>query len=407
MKKILKLLLFFVGFLIIFELIITIFKTYHNINYKIKTERIKYDINEIYKEGNYYLKIKNNVNIYSYEVPNSFFKKKKIVKDIYTYTMGDISCIYPVYKKDKVTSNIMCSKNNNSYSYEYYKERLKPFTSLLEKKGYSNISWNEESNKQNKLETLTVYPNNISDNTYIYIYNYKGFYAINNKQSVNIRLLKNDKYKNTLGTIVNKYYLLADYDENHSYKHFYRIDMTKNKIKKFKVKKEISKDSYINGVIDDDVYIFDKDNLVQYKINPNKKKQKEVGNKENKVLNYDLGFKRINVYKMRDEEIRFKTIDNYIDKLEKNTNIKYIEKDKDSYYYQTDNDDVYYYNTNSKIKVLLFNKKISDFKLVNNNLFFISDDTLYSYSIDKDINKLIKYSELSFNPDNRIAIYIE
>ena len=241
----------------------------------------------------------------------------------------------------------------------------------------------------------------------IYIYNYKGFYAINNKQSVNIRLLKNDKYKNTLGTIVNKYYFLADYDENHSYKHFYRIDMTKNKIKKFKVKKEISKDSYINGVIDDDVYIFDKDNLVQYKINPNKKKQKEVGNKENKVLNYDLGFKRINVYKMRDEEIRFKTIDNYIDKLEKNTNIKYIEKDKDSYYYQTDNDDVYYYNTNSKIKVLLFNKKISDFKLVNNNLFFISDDTLYSYSIDKDINKLIKYSELSFNPDNRIAIYIE
>lgn len=407
MNKIIKLLLIFFGLLIVFELIITIFKTYHNVNYKIKNEKIKYSINEIYKDGKYYLKIRNNSNIYSYEVPNDFFKRKKILKNVYTYTMGDIFCIYPIYKKDKVTSNIMCSKNNISYSYEFYKDKLKSFTNTLEKKGYKNSSWNEESNRQKKLDTLTIYPNSIGENTYIYIYNYKGFYAINRGNNSNIKLLKNDRYKNTLGTKVNKYYLMADYDENHSYKHFYRIDMTSNKIKKFKVKKEINKDSYINGVIDDEVYIFDKDNLVQYKINPKKKKQKEIGNKEDKVLNYNLGFKRINVYSMRDDEIKFKTIDNYIDKLEGNTNIKYIEKDKDTYYYQTKDDNVYYYNINSKVKVLLFNKKISDFKLVNNFIFFISDDTLYSYNIDADINKLIKYTEFTFNPDNRIAIYIE
>ena len=407
MKKIIKLILALIIVLIVFELLIFIFKTHHNTNYTVKNEKIKYKVNEIYKNKMYYLRVTNKDKIYTFEVPNNFYKRKKVIKKIYTYNLGNISCIYPKYKHNNASSNIICSKSNSTYSYEYYKNELNPFVKQLKKKGFSNPSWNEDSNKQKKLNNVTIYPNNINDDTYIYIYNYKGFYSINKENQNNIKVLQNDKYKNHLGVQVDKYYVMPDYDENHSYKHFYRIDMTKDKIKKFKVKKKVNSDSYINGVIDNELYLFDKDNLVQYKINPKKKKQKEVGNKEDKVLNYDLGFKRVNVYEMRDNIVKFKTVDDYINKLEKNTSIKFIEKDKDSYYYQTENNNVYYYNSNSKVKVLLFNKEITDFKLIKNTIYYISEDSLYSYNIDKDINKLVTYSELSFNPDNRIAIYEE
>ena len=86
---------------------------------------------------------------------------------------------------------------------------------------------------------------------------------------------------------------------------------------------------------------------------------------------------------------------------------KFIEKEKDTYYYVTKDNNVYYYNSNNKIKVLLFNKKIKDFKLAKETLFFIENDTLYSYNQKEGIKKLLTYKELSFNWDNRLAIYME
>ena len=183
--------------------------------------------------------------------------------------------------------------------------------------------------------------------------------------------------------------------------------MKKNKTKIRTTKQKISKDSYINGVIDNEIYLFDKDELKQYKISKNGKKVTEVGNKKNGALYYNLGFETKDIYSFRDNNLKFKTNNNYIKKIEGSTSIKFIENDKDTYYYVTDSNNVYYYNTNSKIKVQLFNKKISDFKLVNETLFFISDDTLYSYNQQEGIKQLLKYKELSFNWDNRIAIYME
>lgn len=181
--------------------------------------------------------------------------------------------------------------------------------------------------------------------------------------------------------------------------------MSKNKIKKIKLKKSISTDSYLNGIIDKEAYIFDKDELTQYKINPKKKKVIEVGNKEDKVLTYNLKFSKTDVYTLRDSEIKFKTINDHIKIIKNIKSINYIEKNNEDYYYQAKDNNVYYYNDITKLKVLLFNKKISDFKLINNTLYFISNKAMYSYNFKEGLKKIIVYNELSFNPENRIAIY--
>lgn len=406
MKKIAKLIIAIFIIILFFELIAFIFKNNHNIEYTIKNKPNKFTVNEIYKNKKYYILITNKNYKYSFEIDNNFHKKKKILTKIIEYQTKDALCIYPVIKKSN-EANIICSKDKKSYSYTYYKDMLKDFVKDLQNKGYQNNSWSDENNYQTKVDTLKIYNKNINNGAYIYIYKYDGFYAVNNETSEKLKLFKNDNYINTLGAQIDKYYIVPNYDQKHDYKDFYIINMTNNKIKTKTYKKEISKDSYINGVINNEIYIFDKDELKQYKIYKKGKKIKEVGNKEDEALYYDLKFKKRNAYDFRDEEITFKTFKDYISKVENSTSINYIRNNEDTYYYQTNNNDVYYYNTNNKQKVLLFNKKISDFILINKTIFFISEDTLYSYSINEGLKKLVVYSELEFNYKNRIAIYTE
>lgn len=406
MKKVIKLLIGIFILVLIFELIAYIFKTHHDITYTLKDANQTFKINEVYKNKKYYFKITSKDLVYSFEIPDEFHKKKEVITKIYSYQKDDLYCIYPMIEKNENT-NILCSKNNKSYAYTNYEKELTPFIETLKKQGYNSPSWQEKSNSSKKIETLSAYQNNIKEKTYIYIYKYNGFFSISKDSLEQIKLFENDTYINHLGTNIDKYYLIPNYDQKYDYDELYVIDMTNNKVKQRNLKYKISKDSYINGVIDNELYIFDKDELKQYKISKKGKKIKEVGNKEDGALYYNLKFETKSVYDFRDEELKFKTIKDYISQVEKNTSINYLQKTEDTYYYQTKNNDVYYYNLNSKTKVLLFNQKISDFTLVKDTLYFISDDTLYSYNFQEGLKKLITYSELSFNSKNRLAIYME
>lgn len=406
MKKVIKLLIGIFILVLIFELIAYIFKTHHDITYTLKDANQTFKINEVYKNKKYYFKITSKDLVYSFEIPDEFHKKKEVITKIYSYQKDDLYCIYPMVEKNENT-NILCSKNNKSYAYTNYEKELTPFIETLKKQGYNSPSWQEKSNSSKKIETLSAYQNNIKEKTYIYIYKYNGFFSISKDSLEQIKLFENDTYINHLGTNIDKYYLIPNYDQKYDYDELYVIDMTNNKVKQRNLKYKISKDSYINGVIDNELYIFDKDELKQYKISKKGKKIKEVGNKEDGALYYNLKFETKSVYDFRDEELKFKTIKDYISQVEKNTSINYLQKTEDTYYYQTKNNDVYYYNLNSKTKVLLFNQKISDFTLVKDTLYFISDDTLYSYNFQEGLKKLITYSELSFNSKNRLAIYME
>ena len=406
MKKVIKLLIGIFILVLIFELIAYIFKTHHDITYTLKDANQTFKINEVYKNKKYYFKITSKDLVYSFEIPDEFHKKKEVITKIYSYQKDDLYCIYPMVEKNENT-NILCSKNNKSYAYTNYEKELTPFIETLKKQGYNSPSWQEKSNSSKKIETLSAYQNNIKEKTYIYIYKYNGFFSISKDSLEQIKLFENDTYINHLGTNIDKYYLIPNYDQKYDYDELYVIDMTNNKVKQRNLKYKISKDSYMNGVIDNELYIFDKDELKQYKISKKGKKIKEVGNKEDGALYYNLKFETKSVYDFRDEELKFKTIKDYISQVEKNTSINHLQKTEDTYYYQTKNNDVYYYNLNSKTKVLLFNQKISDFTLVKDTLYFISDDTLYSYNFQEGLKKLITYSELSFNSKNRLAIYME
>ena len=404
MKKIVKLvikicLIFFALYLFMF-----IFKTKHNVNYEIKLDDKVFNVSEKLSRGNYYIKVSYDDYNYSFKVDNSYYKSKKIVDGIYTYSFDDYLCIFPLLEKDNI--DIMCSDKDNTYSYVYLEDRLDDFVKILEEKGYELDSWNDNNSKEKKLGSTLVYQDNIPLNTYIYIWKYNGFYSVSNKKLEQLNIFDSDTYVNDLGILVDKYYMIPDYNEKYEFDKLFVYNIANNKVKTIKLKKNISFDSYINGVVDGKVYLFDKDSLVQYEINPKKKKIKEVGNKKDGALFFDKEWLNLSVYDFRDNKLIFEDDYSYLEDVIDVTSLSYIFKSDNYYYYLDSSNDFYVYDSVMDVKMKLFNyEDIAYITSVDDDIYFVKDNVLYLYNNSSGISKILVYDELKFNTINRISIY--
>jgi len=402
MKKIIRNTLLIFLAIFILEIIVFIFKDNHKVEYKIVNDKT-FNVTEVYNKGNYYFNVNIDNNKFYFDYKNSSYKTKKVLKDVLYYEKKDLKCIFPVLKNEE-TINIFCLKDDTLYTYDYFKDDLHEFVDVISSKDYDVKNFSDDASYK-KFDKATVYINNILEDTYIYIWKYNGFYSLNKKETNQVNLFSNDIYSNNLGINVSKYYVIPNYDEKYEYSKFYVINMTNDKIKELKLKKKktITNDYYINGIVDDKLYIFDVDNSVQYKINPKRLKITEVGNKKDGGLFYDgTSFENLNIYNFKEEQLIFKE------------NIKIPEEIKgydeifitgENIYYTLNNDFIYYNKTLNK-NIYLFNMEdISNITLVDNTLYFIKGDALYYYDIYHGLKKIISYDELLFNKTNRYVVY--
>ena len=178
----------------------------------------------------------------------------------------------------------------------------------------------------------------------------------------------------------------------------YVYNMKNDKKKTIKLKNKISTDSYINGVVDKKIYLTDKDNLIQYRIDPKKRKVEEVGNTNDGGLTYQNNeFKSINMYEFRKTEIKYEQ--DYTDII---SDYQYINKVNNNYYYLK-NDTFYKYNSIFGVTQVLFKSEAENIVMNNEDIYFVKDNKLYLY--DGYLREILKYDELSFNSTNRYAVY--
>jgi hypothetical protein len=384
MKKVVKkVILLFLIFLLL-QLMLFIFKKEHNISYDLSFNNINYEINEVFKNNRYNFKIKVNNNYFVFDIDNNYHKKKKIIDKLYYYENNNTKCIYTPLEN----SDIVCLENEILKTFS--SSSASNFAKELKKLGYSNPNWNTKDSIIKKIDQVSVNANNVKDNTYIYLWKYNGFFSINNKSLDKINIFSNDTYINNLGILVDKYYLVPNYDEKYDFKTMYIYNMTKNKRKEIKFKKKVSYDSYINGVVDNKVYLFDKDNLIQYEIDVKKRKVNTVGDTKSGGLIYSNGkFKNINIYEFRKNNIFYEN--------------DYSSIIGESSYYLK-NKSFYKYNSIFKVSTLLFKvNNITNVSMANDDIYFISDNKLYLY--DGALKEILSYDELSFNSINRYAVY--
>ena len=331
MKRIIKLIFTFFIILLVIQILFGLFKTKHKINYTMHVDDKDVIIDEEYykKTGNYYLfNIIIDQHDFTFDVKNYFNKQKQIIKDIKIFEQDDLMCIYPILIKNKKNTTIACNLDNKQVTYTSIKDQydLKDFIQNIP-------NYNEDAyinnQKIEKINNNQIYIDNLKKEEILLLYEYNDLLKVTNKKNTTISFADYDIYNNDLGVLVGKYYILPKYEKLPLYNKLLIIDIIKNKTSELDL--ELSTNLYINGIIDNKLYLLDKSNLKLYEINPKKKNYQVVGNTQKEAKFYSDGWTVKNIYEIANNNLTFTY--NYPIKDEY---VKAFENEKYYYYYNKD-----------------------------------------------------------------------
>ncbi len=386
MKKIRYILfLIVIVLLVIFIHKLTIKK--FNTLYKVDKHIIKEEFYINNKKHTYNIRIDNK---YTYTIIKDLNKNKRIIKNIKTYKKNNISCIVPIYKKGN-SKEIYCLKDKVQVSnYYLLDENNSDYLEILSK---AKIKVPEKKEIESNYKKLTIY-NNLDNNRKYIIWNYKGIYVIGKNRNDYIKILDYDIYDNIMSIVNSRYFVLFENTKVTGIENIYYYDLKKNKLKSFKLEKKLDKDSYINGIYNDLIYVTDNKNKKQYTINISKEEIKEVGNAENDFIVYKNKTKRL-----------LNISDFFLKKQLFNNNLigKEIKEYDYSYYFEKDE---FYRKLDNGNKELLFElSEVNDWKVYDRDIILISDGIVYLYNDEAGLVKILSSNELKYNYKDIVRIW--
>lgn len=216
-----------------------------------------------------------------------------------------------------------------------------------------------------------------------YVWNGYGITELLSGKKYNF--LDKEFYDNNLSITIGEYILFVDYEQTHTFDRFYIFDSNKKKIIEWNIKYEIDFDSYFMGFVEDYVYLFDRKNMVQYKLNI-KKQKIEISSDNNGALYFDKKWSTKSL-----KELKYK--DYYM-------NNDYL------YDYYLDNDKLYLNVNNHKYNILVSNLKVKDIIYVDNNIvYYLVGEKIYCYQSGKGEYPILKDFEWNFSYKNKIFIF--
>lgn len=404
---ILLLLLFFIA-----QFAIVYFKQDHEATYQISKEDITFEVREQYnKKDNdtYYISITTGEYQFGYTIKNHFNKRKQILEDIELIHRDGTMCIFPIFDEEHNDHNIECSSGGILYSYEAQKTNpiTQELVNSLKEQGYQNSAWQEKTATGEKTTTSTVYKDNLLDDDYITIWNYQNLEIIKKTGAMEQNLSSYEKYENTHGALVGKYYIIPVYYNQNvfDFQELVIYDIVENKTDRLDLERTMSQDTYINGIVDGKLYYMDKDNLVQLEINPEKKQYRVIGNTELNGQMYNGSWETINIYDLVNEQKFQKDYSNIPEIASKNPVMTY-ENETDYYYYTDDGNFYRLSKRNLNLPILLFQQQnTKEVLFCRDTFYYLIDNSLYYYHENYGKRLILQNDELRYNDNNRIAVY--
>lgn len=410
MKRIISILILISILFFICQWTIGLLKKEHEVSYKVYFKDEVFEIKEIYKKelGNKYdISIKNRDMAYSYIIDNNYNKQKKIIKEIKYYNDSNNNCIYPILESGEGTY-IQCNEKGKTFSETSYPNQN--YIAEIKKELIASGYYKNESIDFTKTQTIgnnNYYPNALIETDIITVWNYKGIDIIDTEKTTSKNSLAFDKYENTHGYLVGKYYIVPNYLSSKvlEFSSVNIINIENKEMENLELNYTLSSNTYINGVINEKLYYTDPSNLLQIEINPAKKNVRLIGSKELGGQLYQGEWENTNIYDFATNRILF------TDKIPTTINEKYsyeeIIKSDINYYFYNNKGEVYRVSENNlNTPVLLFKmSNLNNFKVINNNVYFVVDNTLYYFSEENGIISILKNNELRYNTLNRINIY--
>ena len=282
--------------------------------------------------------------------------------------------IHKYTKKRRLVTNIKIEEN--CYTINVFEENYKLCTNEDE------IEIDTRANDESPISSegnIKIYKNSEK----IYIWNYKGYYKVENTKLKNIPFLKNDDYENKISASNDKYLITANYDEKYEFTKFYIINKENNKISELELEKPIASNSYFLGTHNNKLYLLDPKYKYEYEIDPNKNRITII-NKDGNGIYYDKEEVKISINKLIKEKLTFPENNPY------NYN---LEEDKLTL------------KINGQTITLTKDKTVNIIKIINDTIYYLSDGTLYKYAFGGQTEKLISNTEWKFNTSNQIFIF--
>ncbi len=383
--------------LIILIIVLKQILNFNSITYKLNIDNNKINIKEYYKD-NYYIELTFNKKVYPFRIYKNL-NKNKIIKNAFIYKDDSVECVLPVIESSLYT-DMMCFKDGILYDYNSIKGEFSDLDKYVESIDLYNSNNFNNTILDTKIVGTVKYNtfDNFDKTTTITTYN--GL-LINGES---VKLFEKDIYNNKLNAFINGYYITADYESNFTFKYFYIVNLNTKEIKKLESKIDISYDSYIEGIVDDRLYIYDRDNENQYEIDIENNKIKLVSS--DKYIKYynNKKWEKMNKTKANNEiYFNYETLDNYFTDYD-------LVKESDEYYYLFKKDGISYKlyrvdKNNIDVYKYLLDVPTTDIKFNDNYLYYIYKNKLYYYSDSVGIKTILENSELEFN--DTIKYYID
>ena len=418
MKKLLPILFLLGAAALIFQIFVQFFMRHHEIDYSIITKDNSYLIHEKLKvdgkKNTYYFKlVDDNQDTYIFNLEHDYNRQDEIVKDVKYFDDENLRCIFPIFKKG-ITGDIYCKSKKQQVSYSYLRQTnnssLDNYIKKLKKSGYIANSWVRDTLPK-KDSVYDIYRDNVKEDTIFTVWDYRGFYIINNKKVIKKDFLNHDQYENNLSYLTDNYYVSINTDLNsgNMYASFYLYDILNGGKGRVDLDEQISFNMYINGSYDGKFYYTDLNTKKQYALDPDKETVKEVGNVKD-------GFKSIQGKKLVTVSSKeyLKSNDIWTNDVVNNVlgnmyGAKDVKKSNDMYYFVTDTGDFYKTDKlNLKNSVLLFHfDSVSEWKVKGDNVMVVSGNTMYYYDDVYGLLPIVTSNEFIYNYKNICDFYVK
>ncbi len=391
------------------------------IHYTISLDNVTYKITENYTKheknnrDSYYFDIKLNDEHFIFQTYESFRQQQHLIQTIYEYHDEQVKCILPILKDNKIVTDVICKEQDDQVYYHQIKgkyEKLDAYVSELKllQKVYQN-----HSKKENTVKTGTskIYTHTLPEDKRVAISNYRGVAMVDATGKIEKQdVFQSDVYDQKIKAMIGNYYLVADYEQPFEIDRFYLVDLVKNKEEVVESKYMISKDSYIQGIVGNSVYLYDRSNQKQYEINVEDKTVYEVGNANLKIQYYDGSkWSQKEMYDIATTDIYF---EEYPDVTKKNSNYDKVirvggEITGYYYYFRKVGDSYEVYRApvqNDRIKTYVFTTtSLSQIYYIDENVYFMNHNDVQKFDEILGIQPVLTNSEFEFNSTILYKIY--
>lgn len=416
MKKAFTIVLFLYVLYFTIQILFNFFGSGHNVEYTIKTDddkeikvKEKYVSNTKNEIDNYYFEIIVGETTFALQTFENMGKASHVIKEIKYFNNGNNECIFPIFSNRKIVFDVMCIKNNVITYYhntDKKDEGLNIFVNNLTEYGYDKEQYTNNRAETEARHTATLYTANIQEEHTLFLKQYLGVYIVgpNKTQRLNLFMFwDTDVYKQPLSGFTNKHYIVANYGNKNEINSFYVVNGVSNKQTSVGAPRPISFNSYIQGNDKHILYVFDRDNKIQYEINADNSTMIEVGNEQTGYKYFENGVMTRLTYEDMKQDRYFKTsIDNDYENSEY-TLIEKVGNKLSGFYYlykkEGTNFKVYRANVqNPEIKTYLFTaSQIKNVQYLDNFIYFVDGENIHYYSDHTGYRTIINDRELRFN----------